>query len=108
MTASVLEAPNAPEESKAPKSATVVEYTTLGDVPAGRPQMKLADRCDACGPASQAFNIAISSTTGNELYLCNHHARTREAGLLKQGFTIEKHAYSNTEGIKAVPPAEKR
>lgn len=46
-------------------------------------------RCDSCG--AQARNIAVRDNLS--LYFCNHHEREHEDGLLRAGFSIEKHSY---------------
>lgn len=51
--------------------------------------LNISDRCDACGPTSQAFFIAGK---GNKvLFFCGHHGRKHEAALIAQGFEIADH-----------------
>lgn len=49
----------------------------------------ISDRCDACGPTSQAFVIA--GKDDKVLFFCGHHGRKFEASLIAQGFDVVDH-----------------
>lgn len=51
--------------------------------------LNISDRCDACGPTSQAFFIA--GKDDKVLFFCGHHGRKHEAALIAQGFDIADH-----------------
>lgn len=53
----------------------------------GKRELTLADRCDRCGIASQAFAVAHKGSL--ELFFCGHHMREYGPALMAQGFIIQ-------------------
>lgn len=62
-------------------------------------ELTINDRCDACGPTSQAFVIA--GKDGKILMFCGHHGRKLEPTLVAQGFTIVDHREKINEKASA-------
>lgn len=54
-------------------------------------ELKMADRCDRCGIASQAFSVAFKEIDGKrmEILLCGHHLHEHSPSLIAQGFSIQ-------------------
>lgn len=59
--------------------------------PAFYRELILADRCDRCGEASQAFVRAVKTIDGVQLELlfCGHHFRRYEPELIAGGWLIQ-------------------
>lgn len=65
------------------------EVTVTAPVDIHSITLNISDRCDACGPTSQAFVIAGKGD--KVLFFCGHHGRKHKTALIAQGFDIADH-----------------